>query len=61
MSQPKAFELAVETAEQEKAFQIKADVDRGLGFLEKFQADPAILAFKLAIEKAPAGSPVQDI
>ncbi|MBK8303095.1 MAG: hypothetical protein IPK98_06740, partial [Chloracidobacterium sp.] len=36
-------------------------MDRGLGFLEKFQADPAILAFKLAIEKAPAGSPVQDI
>ena len=61
MSQPKPFELAVDADEQEKALQIKADVDRGLGFLEKFQADPAILAFKLAIEKSPAGSPVQDI
>lgn len=61
MATPQAFELQVDTDEQEKALQIKADVDRGLGFLEKFQADPAILAFKLAIEKAPAGSPVQDI
>lgn len=61
MSHPNAFELAVDADEQDKALQIKADVDRGLGFLEKSQADPAILAFKLAIEKAPAGSPVQDI
>ncbi len=61
MSQPKAFELAVDASEQEKALQIKADMDRGLEFLEKLQADPAILAFKLAIEKSPANSPVRDI
>ena len=61
MSQPKPFELVVDPDEQEKALQIKADMDRGLGFLERSQADPAILAFRLAIEKAPAGSPVQDI
>lgn len=61
MNGPKSFELAVDADEQERALLIKADVDRGLEFLEKFRADPAILAFKLAIEKSPAGSPVQDI
>ena len=61
MSRPKPFDLEVAPEEQEIALKIQQDVDRGVAFLEKQQADPAIAAFKLAAEKAPVGSPVYDI
>ncbi|CAN5510249.1 hypothetical protein BH10ACI1_BH10ACI1_03760 [soil metagenome] len=61
MTQPQRFELSVEDEERELALQIKADVDRGLNYLEQKQADGAILAFKLAVEKSAVGSPVRDI
>lgn len=61
MTQPQQFELTVEDENREIAMQIKADVDRGLTYLEKDQADAAILAFKLAIEKCEIGSNVRDI
>ncbi len=61
MTQPQPFELSVEENERELALQIKQDVDRGLRYLELNQADAAILAFKLAIEKSEVGSNVRDI
>ncbi|HMS43633.1 MAG TPA: sulfotransferase domain-containing protein [Pyrinomonadaceae bacterium] len=61
MTPPQPFELSVEEEKRELALQIKADVDRGLRYLELNQADAAILAFKLAIEKSEVGSNVRDI
>ena len=61
MTKPQQFELTVEDEQREIAMQIKADVDRGLNYLEQNQPDRAILAFKLAIEKSEVGSNVRDI
>ncbi|MFM9905448.1 MAG: hypothetical protein ACKVQJ_12870, partial [Pyrinomonadaceae bacterium] len=61
MNAPQPFELAVAPEEHETALQIQQDVDRGLAFLAKEEADPAISAFKQAAAKAPTGSPVRDM
>ena len=61
MNKPQPFDLSVEPEERENALKIQEDVERGLAFLEKHEADPAISAFKQAIQKAPPGSPVGDI
>ena len=61
MNESQTFELTVDPAEQAAALKIAEDVDRGLAFLEKKQADPAISAFKLALAQVPDGSPVHDI
>lgn len=58
-----ANSINIEVNEEEKALamQIQADVERGISYLDENQAEPAILAFKLAFEKAQANSSVKDI
>lgn len=58
-----ANSINIDVNEEEKALalQIQADVERGIGYLNQNQAEPAILAFKLAFEKAQANSSVKDI
>lgn len=55
------IDLEVLPEEQELALAVKAHVDQGLKFLERAEFEPAILAFKQAVERSPNGSPAQDV
>lgn len=55
------FQITLAPEDQAAAEQIQAAADRGMAFLDKKEADPAISAFKIALTSAPEGSPVRDI
>lgn len=56
-----SINIDVNSEEKAVALQIQAEVERGIGYLNQKQAEPAILAFKLAFEKARENSSIKDI